>query len=57
MGIYEDWQIHTKTDFRPIKLQGRRSGPHINRMSYNNIGIVISVVPTDMTEVKVEKQM
>ena len=30
MGIYEDRQIHTKTGFRPIKLQERRSGPHTN---------------------------
>ena len=25
MGIYEGRQIHTKTGFRPIKLQGSRS--------------------------------
>ena len=31
MGIYEDRQIHTKTGFRPIKLQGSRSGPHTNQ--------------------------
>ena len=36
MGIYEGRQIHTKTGFRPIKLQGRRSGPHTNRTRYNN---------------------
>ena len=36
MGIYEDWQIHTKTGFRPIKLQESRSGPHANRMPSNN---------------------
>ena len=37
MGIYEDWQIHTKTGFRPIKLQESRSGPHTNRTSHDNI--------------------
>ena len=37
MGIYEDWQIHTKTGFRPIKPQESRSGPHTNRTLYNNI--------------------
>ena len=31
MGIYKDWQIHTKTSFRLIKLQESRSGPHTNR--------------------------
>ena len=31
MGIYEDSQIHTKTSFRPIKLQENWSGPHTNR--------------------------
>ena len=36
MGIYEDWQIHTKTGFRPIKLQESRSGPHTDRMPSNN---------------------
>ena len=36
MGIYEDWQIHTKTGFRPIKLQESRSGPHTNRTPSNN---------------------
>ena len=35
MGIYEDRQIHTKTGFRPIKLQERRSGPHTNRTPSN----------------------
>ena len=35
MGIYEDRQIHTKTGFRPIKLQESRSGPHTNRMPSN----------------------
>ena len=29
--------IHTKTDFRPIKLQESRSGPYTNRMPYNNL--------------------
>ena len=32
MGI---WQIHTKTGFRPIKLQESQSGPHTNRTAYN----------------------
>ena len=36
MGIYEDRQIHTKTGFQPIKLQGSQSDPHTNRMLYNN---------------------
>ena len=36
MGIYEDWQIHTKTSFRPIKLQESLSGPHTNRTPSNN---------------------
>ena len=35
MGIYEDWQIHTRTGFRPIKLQESRSGPHANRTPSN----------------------
>ena len=35
MGIYEDRQIHTKTGFRPIKLQESRSGPHTNRTPSN----------------------
>ena len=35
MGIYEDWQIHTKTSFRPIKLQESWSDPHTNRTPYN----------------------
>ena len=35
MGIYEDWQIHTKTGFRPIKLQESRSDPHTNRTPSN----------------------
>ena len=37
MGIYEDRQIHTKTGFRPIKLQESRSGPHTNRTPSNNV--------------------
>ena len=37
MRIYEDRQIHTKTGFRPIKLQESRSGPHTNRTPSNNI--------------------
>ena len=36
MGIHEDRQIHTKTGFRPIKLQGRLSGAHTNRTPCNN---------------------
>ena len=36
MGIYEDRQIHTKTGFRPIKLQESRSGPYTNRTPSNN---------------------
>ena len=36
MGIYEDRQIHTKTGFRPIKLQESRSGPHTDRTPSNN---------------------
>ena len=36
MGIHEEWQIHTKTGFGPIKLQESRPGPHTNRMRYNN---------------------
>ena len=40
MGIYEDRQIHTKTGFRPIKLQESRSGPHTNRMPSNNNGLL-----------------
>ena len=36
MGIYEDRQIHTKTGFRPIKLQESQSGPHTNRTPSNN---------------------
>ena len=36
MGIYEDWQIHTETGFRPIKLRESRSGPHTNRTPSNN---------------------
>ena len=35
MGIYEDWQIHTKTGFRPIKLQESQSAPHTNRTPSN----------------------
>ena len=37
MGIYEDRQFHTKTGFRPVKLQESRSGPHTNRTPSNNI--------------------
>ena len=37
MGIYEDRQIHTKTGFRPIKLQESRSGPHTNRTPSDNL--------------------
>ena len=37
IGIYEDRQIHTKTGFRPIKLQESRSGPHTNRTPSNNL--------------------
>ena len=37
MGIYEDRQIHTKTGFRPIKLQESRSGPHTNRTPSNKV--------------------
>ena len=36
MGIYEDEQIHTKTGFRPIKLQESQSDPHTNRTPSNN---------------------
>ena len=36
MGIYEDWQIHSKTGFRPIELQESRSGPHTNRTPSDN---------------------
>ena len=36
MGIYEDWQIHTKTGFQPIKLQESQSGLHTNRTPSNN---------------------
>ena len=36
MVIYEDWQTHTKTGFRPIKLRESWSGPHTNRMPSNN---------------------
>ena len=36
MGIYDNWQIHTKTGFRPIKLQESQSGPHTNRTPSNN---------------------
>ena len=41
MGIYEDWQIHTKTGFRPIKLQESRSGPHTNRTPSNNNAVFV----------------
>ena len=37
MGIYEDQQIHTKTGFRPIKLQESQSDPHTNRTPSNNL--------------------
>ena len=37
MGIYEDRQIHTKTGFRPIKLQESRSGPCTNQMPSNKV--------------------
>ena len=37
MGIYEDRQIHTKTGFRPIKLQESRSDPHTDRTASNNV--------------------
>ena len=43
MGIYKDWQIHTKTGFRPIKMQESRSGPHTNRMPYNSNGLLTGV--------------
>ena len=36
IGTYEDWQIHTKTGSRPIKLQESWSGPHTNRTPSNN---------------------
>ena len=38
MGIYKDWQIHTKTSFRPIQLQESWSGPHTNPTPSNNHG-------------------
>ena len=37
MGIYEDQQIHTKTDSRPITFEYSQSDPHTNRIAYNNI--------------------
>ena len=44
MGIYEDRQIHTKTGFRPIKLQESRSGPHTNRTLSNNNNLLAKLV-------------
>ena len=35
MRTYKYRQIHTKTAFQPMKLQGNRSGPHANRTSSN----------------------
>ena len=45
MGIYEDRQIHAKTSSRPIKSQGSRSGPHTNRMLYNNLFYSVTNFP------------
>ena len=44
MGIYEDRQIHTKTGFRPIKLQESRSGPHTNRTPSNNVNYCLTKI-------------
>ena len=52
MGIYEDRQIHTKTGFRPIKLQESRSGPHTNRTPSNNSKILI--LNTVIVEVQIK---
>ena len=37
MGTYEDWQIHTMTAFRPIKLLESPSGPDTNRTPCNKL--------------------
>ena len=51
MGIYEDWQIHTKTGFRPIKLQESRSGPHTNRTPSNNTLQNFTFMGTTVSEI------
>ena len=61
MGIYEDWQIHTKTSFRPIKLQESRSGPHTNQTPSNNGIILVKLdhifimIPWGIQSTKVDK--
>ena len=44
MGLYEDWQIHTKTCFQTIKSQDRQFALHTNRTSYNKKNYVNSII-------------
>ena len=57
MGIYEDWQIHTKTGFRPIKLQESRSGPHTNRTPSNKPGENIGGEPSSTSSVSFDEEI
>ena len=43
MGLYEDWQIHTKTCFQTIKSQDSQFALHTNRTSYNKKNYVNSI--------------
>ena len=44
MGIYEDWQIHTKTCFQTIKSQDSQFALHTDRTSSNEKNYVNSII-------------
>ena len=44
MGIYKDWQIHTKTCFQTIKSQDSQFALHTNRTSSNKMNYVNSII-------------